>query len=182
MTSVDRHLVVIGCGLAATALLVFAGGAVTTLWLVRAPAVSMPSVPVPAAGTEALAPVGPAPPEAAAAAAEDPPAISAPASGARGSVSEPAPLLPAPAGAAMFSLRFGSFLDPQAAGTVAAQLAARGYPVSVAAWPDGAGLVWHAPQVGSFADHREAVGAARDVAQRVGLTARVVRLPAGAAG
>jgi cell division septation protein DedD len=176
MAGIDRHLVVLGCGLVGTATLAFVAGLATASWPVAAPAqCSAPLPPESATGsddTEAGHSDGQQAVVGARVDARESSTAAAP-------LERPAPIPPAPAGGGAFRVQVGSFLDQQAAAAVAARLASRGYLASVEPRKDRTGLVWYAPVVGAYAERAVAVVAAREVAQRVGLDARVVAVAKG---
>ena len=172
MAGINRHLVVLGCGLLATAVLAYGGGLATAAWLAAAPAWC--EAPPPAAhedggpGRAADEPAG-AGVTAARAAADSP----------GGDRTAPVPGPRAAAEKARFQVQVGSFIDQQAAGAIAVHLAERGYLASVETRADRTGAVWYAPVVGAYDDHGIAVEAAREVTRRAGMGARVVALAPG---
>lgn len=169
MAGINRHLVVLGCGLLATAVLAYGGGLATATWLAAPPARCEPLSPAaredgdggqaagePAGGDKLIA-----------SSLSDTPG---------GNHAAPVPGPRAAAGKAVFHVQVGSFLDQRAAGTIAAHLAERGYQASVETRADRTGTVWYAPVVGAYGDHGVAVEAAREVARRAGMAAQVVAL------
>ena len=169
MIGIDRHLVVLGCGIVATAILAFGGGAATATWLVAAPALCAP--PAPAAGTGGDAAQAATVP----AHSEQAPVIPL-ADTPDGNQPAPASDPHAAARGAAFRVQVGDFLDEDTAGAIAGHLAGRGYQASVQTRTDRTGVVWYAPVVGAYKDRGIAVEAAREVARRAGLDARVVAL------
>ena len=167
MIGIDRHLVVLGCGLVATAMLAFGGGLATATWLATAPALCEPPPGAGQSGDAGQAAARAAQETVAAAVefADDMPGGSQPA---------PAPGLRTVTGGAAFQVQVGSFLDQEVAGAIAVHLAGRGYQASVETRTDRTGLVWYAPVIGAYDKRGIAAEAAREVARRVGLAARVV--------
>jgi cell division septation protein DedD len=171
MFGIDRHLLVLGCGLVAIALLAFGGGLATGTWLTAEPVPGETHSPNDGQG-------GLSQPTATARAPADgasaPDSVGAPSGG----DVVPAGGPPAAVGDAAFQVQVGNFLDQQAAGAIAAHLADRGYRPSVETRTDRTGVVWYAPVVGAYDDRGVATEAAREVARRVGLAAQVAKVDA----
>lgn len=174
MAGIDRHLVVLGCGLLATAVLAYGGGLATAAWLAVAPARCEPLPPAARedgdGGQPASEPAG-----------GDKLIAGSLTGTSSGNQAAPVPGPRAAAGKAVFHVQVGSFLDQQAAGAIAARLAERGYQASVETRADRSGTVWYAPVVGAYDEHGTAVEAAREVARRAGMAAHVVALTPGGA-
>lgn len=167
MAGANRHLVVLGCGLLATAALAYGGGLATATWLAESPSWCEPASPTARetddAGRAASRPVG----------------GSGPTTGAGGDGASGERVVPGPRAAAeqaRFQVQVGSFIDRQTAGAIAGHLAERGYLASVETRADRTGTLWYAPVVGAYDDHGVAVEAAREVVRRAGMGARVVAL------
>lgn len=172
MAGINRHLVVLGCGLLATAVLAYSGGLATAAWLATPPArCELPSPAAREDGDAGRAAGEPAGGGGTTAGAGD--------DGPGGEQTAPVPGPRAAAEKARFHVQVGSFIDRQAAGAIAVHLAERGYPASVETRADRTGAVWYAPVVGAYGDHGIAVEAAREVARRAGMDAHVVALAPG---
>lgn len=166
MIAIDRHLVVLGCGLMATAMLAYGGGLATAAWLGESARLCEPASP--SAGDAGHAVTEPVRSETA--------AVTSQVDNPDGAGSAPVPGPRAPIAGAVFHVRVGSFLDQQTAGAIANRLAGRGYQASVEIHTDRTGVVWYAPEVGAYKEREIAVEAAREVAQRAGVGAHVVAL------
>ena len=165
MAGLDRHLVVLGCGLACVTVLAFGSGFAAASWLAVPPA-RLGEAPAATVAPASDCPVS-AEPSAPARAAD------AGAELQRSAADLPAEAA-APAGKAGIRVQVGSFLDPQAAGAIAGRLGERGYQAVVERRMGAAGVAWFAPVLGVYGDRAVAAAAALDVVRRTGLEPRLV--------
>ena len=168
MAGLDRHLVVLGCGLACVTVLAFGSGFAAASWL------AVPAAGSGEAAAAAAAPTGDCPamaqPSAAARAADAGAGAAQPVAGAQAEAAEAA----VAAGVPGIRVQVGSFLDPQAAGAIAGLLSESGYQAVVERRTDAAGGAWFAPVLGVYGDRAVAAAAALDVVRRTGLAPRLV--------
>ena len=164
MAGLERHLVVLGCGLVGVTVLAFGSGFAAGSWLVA-----------PVARSAEVGPVASAPDCPAAmgsnASAGDLGGAGAALVGAGGEAQAVAAV---PAGKPGIRVQVGSFLDPQAAGAVAGRLGESGYQAVVERRTDAAGGAWFAPVLGVYGDRVAAETAALEVVRRTGLAPRLV--------